>query len=92
MQTSVKHAKNALFFLKLFHFRQMRNDSDFSNLQSSYTRIKDQLEQTQRDNIALEEKERQHSIQHKGLSAKFKNAKEEVRSCDGKGERVMGRG
>ena len=67
------------FYTHVFHCRQMRADSDFSNLQASHTRMKDQLEQVQRDNISLEEKERQHSIQHKGLSAKFKNSKEEVR-------------
>ena len=59
----------------------MRGDSDLSNIQSSHVRLKEHMEQVQRDNVALEEKDRQHTTQLKAMTTKFKNAKEEVRTC-----------
>lgn len=59
----------------------MRGDSDLSNIQSSHVRLKEHMEQVQRDNVALEEKDRQHTTQLKVMTTKFKNAKEEVRTC-----------
>ncbi|XP_033127470.1 afadin- and alpha-actinin-binding protein A-like [Anneissia japonica] len=63
--------------------KRIRCDSDLDHLNVTCTRLKEQLEQQQRDNVALVEKERQHILQNKGLNNKLKATKEEIKKLDG---------
>ncbi|XP_071953319.1 afadin- and alpha-actinin-binding protein B-like [Antedon mediterranea] len=63
--------------------KRIRCDSDFEHLNVTCTRLKEQLEQQQRDNVALVEKERQLMSQIKGLNNKLKTTKEDIKKLDG---------
>ncbi|XP_077981248.1 afadin- and alpha-actinin-binding protein A-like [Glandiceps talaboti] len=63
--------------------RQHRNFSDLDHLQTSQTRLKEEIEQSQRDIAALCEKERQLKNKNKSLSNKVKVGKEELRKLEG---------
>ncbi|XP_038048574.1 afadin- and alpha-actinin-binding protein B-like isoform X2 [Patiria miniata] len=62
--------------------KQMRCDSDLEHLQSSHGRLKERLEQVERDNVALTEKDRQHLNQNKSIAAKLKNTREEMKKLE----------
>ncbi|XP_070562453.1 afadin- and alpha-actinin-binding protein A-like [Ptychodera flava] len=63
--------------------RQHRNYSDMDHLQANQTRLKEEIEQGQRDIAALCEKERQLKNKNKSLLNKVKTEKEELRKLEG---------
>ncbi len=62
--------------------KQMRADSDLEHLQSNHSRLKLQLEQLERDNVSLTEKERQQLNQNKTLAVKLKTTREEMKKLE----------
>ncbi|XP_033636385.1 afadin- and alpha-actinin-binding protein B-like [Asterias rubens] len=62
--------------------KQMRGDSDLEHLQSNHSRLKLQLEQLERDNVSLTEKERQQLSQNKTLAVKLKTTREEMKKLE----------
>ncbi|XP_066548113.1 synovial sarcoma, X breakpoint 2 interacting protein a isoform X2 [Amia ocellicauda] len=57
---------------------QLKSSSDLDHLQSSNSRLKDQLEISRRENTALQERERQLQLKMKSLQNSLKSEKEEV--------------
>ncbi|XP_063963129.1 afadin- and alpha-actinin-binding protein-like [Lytechinus pictus] len=63
--------------------KQMRTSSDLEHLQTNHTRLKEQHEQIQRENISQGERERQLTLQLKSSQSKLKSQKDEMRKLEG---------
>ncbi|XP_071485056.1 afadin- and alpha-actinin-binding protein A-like [Diadema antillarum] len=63
--------------------KKLRLTSDLEHLNTNHTRLKEQLEAVQRENVSQGERERQLGLQLKGLQAKLKGSKEEMRKLEG---------
>ncbi|XP_041475194.1 afadin- and alpha-actinin-binding protein A-like [Lytechinus variegatus] len=63
--------------------KQMRTSSDLEHLQTNHSRLKEQHEQIQRENISQGERERQLTLQLKSSQSKLKSQKDEMRKLEG---------